>query len=213
LRQSKESLKKLKKTIDGQAVNWYCNFRMNATLELTKKANQAERANVVIQSTTMKTLNKLTKDARAVVSALKNHKGQHILVTWQRDMKTRADVPFAIVKRTCAYVRAGIDYANLASVKEGIEAGERNEVQPLPWGVWVEFPFIIAHKGNEYLRLYPATFGNLRDEMRVEYVMDGVVSTKEQVAPYCLASEFRERDEPAKCFTIKMDSLLSIGNE
>lgn len=156
---------------------------------------------------------KISKDARSIVKQLKDCKGQHVLVSWERPMKTRADVAMSIVKRTAAYVRAGIDYAKLASVKEGIESGERNEVQPLPWGEWVEFPFIIAHKGNEYLRLYPSVFDNLTKKIAVEYVMDGVVSTAEQVKPYCLASEFRVKDEPAKCFTINVDNILDIGSE
>jgi hypothetical protein len=148
-------------------------------------------------------------NAKQIVENLQNHKGQHVQACWTRPMKTRKDVPMSIVKRTCAYVRAGIDYANLRTVKEGVESGERNEVQGLKWGAWSEFPFIIAHKGVDYVRLYPAVFANLKPT--VEYSIDGKPATRAEIEPYCLASEFRERDEETPCFTLKADSIVSIG--
>lgn len=156
-------------------------------------------------------------NANEIVEQLKNHKGQHVPACWQTTLKTRANVNVVVTKRTTCFVRAGIDYANLKSVKEGIENGERGEVQPLPWGEWEEFPFIIRHtpKGatevKRYVRLYPAVFENLKAKMEVEYTIDGVPATKEQCVPLCLASAFPEREEPAKCFNPSADAFLSIG--
>lgn len=161
----------------------------------------------------MPKVNTRTLTAAQIVSALKENKGAHTPIVWERAMKTRADIAFTVTKRTCAYVRAGIDYANLSSVKEGIESGERGEVQALPWGEWSEFPFIISHKGRNYVRLYPATFANLAAKTTSEYVADGVVITEDDAKRYCLASEFRKRDEPVTCFTIKAADILSIGND
>ncbi len=118
-------------------------------------------------------------NATEIVNTLKNIKGQNIKACWQRPVATPKDCPLTIVKTVCGYVRAGIDYANLAAVKDGIASGERSEVGPLPWGEWVQFPFIISHKGNEYVRLYPASFDNLKDE--VTYTIDGAPATAEQV--------------------------------
>jgi hypothetical protein len=151
----------------------------------------------------------LSLDAKAIVETLRTRKAQHVPATWERAMKTLKGTKENITKRTTAYVRAGIDYANLAAVKQGIEAGEREAVEPLPWGEWVAFPFIIAHKGAEYVRLYPAVFDNLK--ATVEYFIDGKPATVEQVRPLCLASEFRERDEAPLCFTLKAESIVSIG--
>lgn len=149
-------------------------------------------------------------NATKIVRQLKDHKGQHIQVCWERTMKTRADFSmFSITKRTCAYVRAGIDYANLSAVKAGIECGERDEVQALPWGEWKDFPFIIQHNGTEYVRLYPATFDNLKPT--VEYFCNDAPISAEGAKQYCLASEFREREEKPLCFTIKAESLVRIG--
>jgi hypothetical protein len=154
----------------------------------------------------------MTGDAKAIVAYLSEHKGQHVPITWRREMKTRKGTTEKVEKLTRAYVRAGIDYANLASVKEGIESGERGEVQPLPaWQEWAQFPFILRHKenGTEYVRLYPAKFDNLKPH--VEYYVNGALVNEETVKPLCLASEFRERETPAEVFQVKADSILSIG--
>lgn len=147
--------------------------------------------------------------AQDIVNALKTRKGQHVTATWTRNLKTRADVAVVVTKQTTAHVRAGIDYANLASVKRDVESGERGEVQSLPWGEWTQFPFIISHKGQDYVRLYPATFANLKPV--VEYRIGGKLASVEEVKPLCLASEFRESGEAPACFTLKADSILSVG--
>lgn len=158
-------------------------------------------------------------NAKQIVQAVQDNKGQNVQAIWRRTMKTRADVPMTIEKETSCFVRAGIDYANLASVKQGIESGERGEIQPLKWGTWAQFPFIITHtpKGTteqkEYVRLYPATFENLKKKTVVRYFVDGKLATEEEVKPFCLASEFRERDEEAVCFTIKAESLIALNGE
>jgi hypothetical protein len=154
-------------------------------------------------------------EASAIVERLKGHKGQHVPIQWERTLKTLKGVEDVITKRTFAYVRAGIDYANLASVREGIESGEREEVQPLPASdVWVEFPFILRNTktGEDKVRLYPATFTNLAERRRVEYFINGQPATFEQVRPLCRASEFptsRGGDAPA-CFTIKAKDVLGV---
>lgn len=151
-----------------------------------------------------------------IVAAIASKKGQHVQVVWQRDAKTKKGTAFRIEKRTCAWVRSGIDYSNLASVKAGIAAGERDEVQSLPdWCEWETFPFILRHKANgtEYVRLYPATLHNLQTP-KVEWVMDGVVSTYADCEPYLLASEkTKDEDEKPACFSVKSDSILEIAGE
>jgi hypothetical protein len=158
-------------------------------------------------------------NALDIYNKIVNHKGQNIPACWERPCQTLAEVPMKITKRTCAYVRAGIEYANLSSVKEAIESGERDEVGKLPWGKWRDGykPFIIDHtpKGQtenvEYIRLYPCVFSNLKTT--VEYFIDGKLATKEDVRPYVKASEVRESDEPIKCFTLKAETVVRIGKE
>lgn len=158
-----------------------------------------------------------------IVEALKNKKGQHVQATWQRTLKTRKKLADgmakvgAITKRTCAWVRAGIDYANLATVKQGMESGERGQVQPLPaWQEWQEWPFILRNKtnGTEYVRLYPATFENLRKETKVEWKMDGVVCTYDEVKPYLLAEDRQDAgDRQPSTFAVKSADVLEIAGE
>lgn len=141
--------------------------------------------------------------ATEIINKLRNRKGQHVGVQWSRPMKTRADVSATVIKSTRAFVRSGIDYANLATVKES-----GREVESLPWGQWAEFPFSIVHKGAEYIRLYPATFNNLRPV--VTYTVNGKIASADEVKPLCLASEFRESDDAPACFTVKAENIVSI---
>jgi hypothetical protein len=151
-------------------------------------------------------------NAKNIVETLKSRKGQHVFVAWKRALKTRKDTSAIVEKQTTAFVRAGINYANLASVREGIESGERGEVQPLPaWCEWEQAPFILRHKtnGTQYVRLYPSTFANLAPSVR--YFVNGNETDENGAKLYCLASEFREREESPACFMVKCDSITEIG--
>ena len=152
--------------------------------------------------------------ALEIVNALKGKAGQNIKITWQRVCKTRkssaSDV--IIAKRTSAWVRSGINYANLQDIRNAVERGEREPVEGLPWGQWREgyANYIIDHNQTEYIRLYPATFDNLRNT--VEYTLNGMPATYAEVEPYLLSSEkHNPNDEKPACFTVKAESVLSIG--
>jgi len=143
------------------------------------------------------------------------NKGQHLAVTWQRHVETYKSCPHVIAKRVRAYVRAGINYSNLKVVKQGIAAGLRGPVQPLPWGQWRPGfePFIIDHetkKGElrEYIRLYPAVFHNLSNP-EVEWTLDGKPATYGQVEPYITAAE--KRQDERDCFNVNVDHIVKIG--
>jgi hypothetical protein len=149
--------------------------------------------------------------ASDIVNQVSSRKGQHVQATWQRVAKTLKDCPSLIVKRTSAYVRAGIEYANLALVKDAVASGQRDEVEGLRWGEWSQYPFIIAHKGKEYVRLYPAVFDNLSTP-HVEWSMDGKPVTYEQVEPYLLASEKRKDNEDRPlCFTLNAEDVIALA--
>ena len=111
-----------------------------------------------------------------------------------------------LTKVTRGVFRAGINFANLSSVKEGIESGERGEVQPLPWGEWKQFPYIIAHKGVEYVRLYPAVGG----KVEVQYLVDGAEVTKEEFKKF-LTPSAAASGGAVECFTVKAENIISVG--
>lgn len=158
-------------------------------------------------------------NALTIYEILRKKKGQHVQVVWAKKAKTLRDCAMTITKRTAAWVRSGIDFANLANVKEGIEEGSRAPVGKLPFGHWRNGfeKYIIDHtpKGEienvEYIRLYPPTFENLQHP-KVEWLMDGVVATYEEVLPYLLASEKR-KDEKPDCFTLRAESVICIAGE
>lgn len=147
-------------------------------------------------------------NASEIVENLKGKKGQHVAATWQRPAKTYKNCPHVIAKRTSVFVRSGIDFANLATVKNGIESGERGEVQPLPWGKWKQFPYVIEHNGVEYVRLYPAAFENLKPS--VEWSINGKPAKFEDVEPFLLASELKEKNE---CFVVKAENVIDIAEK
>ena len=145
--------------------------------------------------------------AQEIISQIQGKAGQHVKAIWQRLAKTRKGCNAVIAKRTEAYIRTGIDYANMA-------VNADKETGPLPWGEWMPGfeRYIITHKDNEYVRLFPASFANLQNAMKVEWTMDGIPATYEQVEPFLLASEkHKEGDDKPLCFTIKAQSLVAIA--
>lgn len=157
--------------------------------------------------------------ATEIVKQLKEYRtAAHLPIVWRRNAKTKKDCTVHIEKRTCAYVRTGIDYANTKKVLEGIIAGEREEVGSLPWGHWRKGfeNYILDHtpKGEtmpvEYIRLYPASFDNLKAKIVSEWLVNGVVSTFDDCKVHLLKSEF-PTDETPECFTVKARDIISVG--
>jgi hypothetical protein len=156
----------------------------------------------------------MAKSAIEIIEALKGKKGQHVLAVWQRAAKVAKSCPFLIVKRTEAWVRSGIQYSNLSTIRDAIEAGTREAVEGLPWGQWREgyANYIIDHKDKEYIRLYPASFDNLSTP-KVQWAMDGKPCQYSDVEPYLLASEkHKDEDRPA-CFTVNAENIIEIAGE
>ena len=108
-------------------------------------------------------------------------------------------------KSTTGVFRAGINFANLGSVKTAIANGERGEVQPLPWGEWYEFPYVIKHKEQFYLRFYPAKNAKLE----VTYLVDDKEVTKEVFNSFLTPSDAKER-ENFECFVVKCDNITAL---
>jgi hypothetical protein len=144
----------------------------------------------------MKTLEKL----------LSAPKGSFQSVTWQSSPKpAEAHKGIKLEKITSAVCKAGIDFSNLSTVKQGIESGERGEVQALPWGQWDKFPFTITHKGETYVRLYPAAQAN---QVKTLYKVDGQEVNKEVFNTYLTPSDAKKTGEKPECFTVKACNLI-----
>lgn len=117
-------------------------------------------------------------------------------------MKTRKGVTSVITKEVRCVARVGIDYEAKASTIEGRESGELPAVNGgLPWGKWLQFPYLIEHKDSIYLRLYPVAGGH----PKVRYRINGQIARKEEIEQLCLASEFREHDDG--CIALNVSHL------
>ena len=136
-------------------------------------------------------------------------KGQFVSVSFKSDKKPSAKFKgVQLTKVTNGVFRSGIDFANLSSVQDGIANGERGEVQSLPWGSWVSFPYIIAHNNQEYVRLYPVVNGNSKVE--VAYFVNGTQVSKDEFNGYLTPSDAKP-SEAIECFTVKANNIISIG--
>lgn len=142
------------------------------------------------------------------INAITNATGQFVKVSFKTSKKPAAAFKGAVLEKVTEGVfRAGINFANLTSVKDGITNGERGEVQSLPWGEWVSFPYLIAHKGEQYVRLYP-TEGC---KTETKYLVNGVEVSKDEFNTFLTPSDAKPSDKPLECFTVKVSNLLSVG--
>ena len=150
-------------------------------------------------------------NSNSIVNQILNVTGQFVSVTFTSKVKTASAYKhLEVTKITQAVVRAGINFANLSTVKEGIESGERGEVGKLPWGEWKQFPYIISHKGSDYVRLYTS----VKNVPQVNYFVNGAKVSKETVLEMLTPSERKRvlyRTNQPECFIVKADNVLNIG--
>ena len=164
---------------------------------------------------------KISDKAEALIEAVKGCKGQFVHVEYVTHVKTSAAHKNKVIKKYVQGVfRTGIDYANLKSVREGIANGERGEVKPLPWGQWAVHPWIIEHKGEEYIRLFQVKDSAVISRYLVEIdsepqIKPPGITSKEWVATFLtpadaekLLSDDREAPE---CITKKISDVSVIG--
>jgi hypothetical protein len=159
--------------------------------------------------------------AAAIKNKILNSKGQFIKASWKSNPSPAASFKkegIILEKRTLAVIQAGVNYSQLSAVKNAIAAGDRNEVGELPWGSWKvidgvsQFPYLIEHKGVDYIRLTPSQAGN--HIPKSTYYVNGEQVTKEEFSRFLTPSEANKllnpKEEHPLCFTIKSDNILGI---
>ena len=160
----------------------------------------------------------MKKTAEMVIETLLNAKGQVSSASWKSIVETSAKHRDVLIEKfTTAVVRSGIDFKKLQSVKAEFDRGERTEVQPLKWGTWLKFPYIIHHtkksgEYNRYIRLYPSPNDNQIPKVR--YFINGKEASKNEVAQYLTPSKADEvlngRKDEVKCFNVTESNFLGI---
>lgn len=137
-----------------------------------------------------------------------NQKGTFTSMVWERPVKTKkAFADNIITKRSEGVVRLGVEYDNMKDVKEKRMSGElpaSNE--GLQWGTWAEYPYIIEHKGNKYLRC--ATSQN--NKIKTKYFVNGKETPFEDIENMVLASEKKKTDE-LDVFSVNIDNIIALG--
>lgn len=141
------------------------------------------------------------------VHKLMGLKGQFASLRTVRPLKVKKGKA-EILKDSTFTCRVGVNYDNITAVKEGREDGSLPaENAGLPWGEWLVFPYVIAHKGCHYFRC--TSVHNDNAIPRVIYTRNGVEITKDEAKADALASEFYEKE--GEVFTVKVESITEIN--
>jgi hypothetical protein len=154
-------------------------------------------------------------DIQSILARLEGRAGQFVRVETRRPVRTlkSAGNVGTVEKHMVCFVTSGTDYRNRSNVRDAIARGERGEVQPLPWGHWEKFPFVITHKDQKYVRFYPPTdmqlaYFNLVPT--VEWTLNGSAISRERAMELC-GSEARPSEQPAEALTFRADYILDVG--
>lgn len=143
-----------------------------------------------------------------ILQVLFQTKAQFRSVTYVKPLKTRKGVTQVITKKIRMSVRAGLDYDNMKTVQEKRETGELPAQNAgLQWGEWKNFPYLIEHKGKEYIRLYP----NYNGKTETTYFVDGQPAQLEEFQTLVLASELPKTDgNKPDCISVSFDNVQTL---
>jgi len=140
-----------------------------------------------------------------MLEKLKSRKGQVVTITTERAVKVKKGMP-AVTKKSKFQCRVGVTYDNIQAVKDKRASGELPaENQGLPWGEWIEFPYIIGHKDDVFVRCTTINSGNTWPTV---YVSEGREISVDSVKQMAYASEFAERERDV--FNIRVSSLQEV---
>lgn len=146
------------------------------------------------------------------IQHLLSYKGQCALITYGRECKMRAGKEM-IYKVSEMIVRMGINYDNIAAVKDKRESGELpKENAGLLFGNYVAglWPYIVEYEDNLYVRVFTVP-NNPTVIRKVSYIRNDVEITKEEAQKDCLASEFADRGTSLETLLLKLNGILSVN--
>lgn len=145
-----------------------------------------------------------------VINAFLSAAGQFASVTFKSNPKPAAEFKGVTLEKTTTGVfRSGVNFANLASTKAEFATGERTEVQPLAWGSWEQFPFVIAHKGERFLRL--TTVNGVKSKST--FKVNGTEVSRDEFEKFLVPSARSSAKAPTEVFNIKEANLVSFNGE
>jgi hypothetical protein len=145
------------------------------------------------------------------IDVLKSRKGQYVRIEYSTYPEpAAAHKGRSLHKRTTMVVRTGVGFENLASVQLAIASGQRGEVQPLKWGEWAAYPWVITHKGAEYLRL---TIDGIPNRAESVYEVDGVKVNRAEFLALLTPAKQREAEsgDRPEVLTVKMENIHALA--
>lgn len=143
-----------------------------------------------------------------IQEVLKKYKGgTFTTIVSQRKAKTYKKCTADILKETVYKgARLGIGYDNMKQTQRGRNEGRLpSENMGLPWGEWHQYPYLITHKGNWYLRIYADV-----DKIKTYWFQDNERVSKDEIWDVLLASEKKNRsfDDKFLTLTINIKSII-----
>ena len=146
----------------------------------------------------------------AKVAALSALHGSIVTLRTVRDCKVRKG-EVAITKDSTFQCRIGVNYDNIAAVKEKREDGTLPETnQGLIGREWIVFPYIQRTlKNNKFLLRCTKLNGN---PTKTLFLRAGKEITRLHAEEACLASEFRDGDRP-DVFDVTIDNITEINGK
>jgi hypothetical protein len=144
-------------------------------------------------------------DTQAMIDLLLSRRQQVVKFATQRPLKVRKNQE-PIVKHSVFTAIIGQVYDEIAEVIAKRASGELPaENQGLPRGEWAVFPYIIAHKGEYYVR---CTVDSEGQRLAPRFTRGGSEITRSEAEAAALASEFRSGDD-SPIFNIKLSSIIT----
>lgn len=150
-----------------------------------------------------------------ILSLVTGMSGRHVNVQFQTEGKPSKDHKGVVLqKKTDGTFRVGISFENLKGVREGIESGERGQVEAPKGRKWVSYPFVLSNldETQQYLRLYYPTGGAIQSP-DVTYLVDGKEVEKDEYLSYLTESDRKPKPKNPNmdCFDVKIGNILKIG--
>jgi hypothetical protein len=145
-----------------------------------------------------------------VINAFLSASGQFASVTFKSNPKPAAEFKGVVLEKvTKGVFRSGVNFANLGSTKAEFASGERTEVQPLAWGEWDNFPFVIKHKGERFLRLTTVNGAKSKSQ----FFVNGTEVARNEFESFLVPSARSSAKAPTEVFNIKEANLVSFNGE
>jgi hypothetical protein len=124
----------------------------------------------------------------------------HVSVEWQTTVTPAAKHRGTDLRKvTKALVMTGAEFSGLAENSDR-DTGE------LPWGQWAAYPYVIAHKGNDYYRLY-----TVDNTIKSIYLVNGEVVDWATFSGYLTPSQAAGKRPVGGCITVKAENLRLVG--